>query len=177
MRERYFRMYEAIKYKEQFYEAHAIRANRRYEIFSAIVLLISIGSALIWSISKTMPALWSVVIAAAQFAQAYSVNLPYAKQISALHYLLPELKILLIGIDRDWLLLDINEYSDQALVDLITKYDTNFAQLENQFVGDIAFPRTKRILKQAEDGTTAYFKARYTYTSEQKEEHTNASKS
>ena len=165
MRERYFRMYESIKYKECFYDAHFDRANRRYYAFTYMMLAISIGSVLIWNTVNKMPAIWSVVIAAAQFAQALSSYLLCSKQLTALKFLQPELKKLSLAVDRDWLALDLNGYSDKKILELVAKYESAYTSLENQFVQDTEFPESEAILKKAEKDTRAYFYSRYPSTS------------
>lgn len=164
MRERYFRMYESIKYKECYYAAHGDRANTCYHVFTAITLVISIVSVLVWSISKSMPALWAIIISVAQFIQVFSVNLPWASQITALKYLLPELRKLSLRIDRDWLAIDINGYEDTKILDLISQYESAFADLENQFTSDVVFPERASVLEKAEKDQRAYFYSKYPYT-------------
>lgn len=174
MRERYFRMHESIEYKRCFYRRHFDRATRLYYQISTEALVASVVSVLVWSISKTMPALWAIVIACAQFVQAYSVNLPYAKQIASLNYLLPELNKLILQIDYGWLSLDIVGYDDQELLKQIAEHEAKFTALEDQFTNGIKFPEIESILKKAEQDTDAYFKARYTYADTEKEEQINA---
>lgn len=161
VRERYFRMYESIKYKEFFYSVHSVRARRLYEAFSLATLTISVVSVLVWSISKSMPALWALIIAAAQLAQSYCVRLPYAGQIAVLKFLLPELSKLTRRIDDDWLALDVNEYSDRKILALISEYEKAFSELEAVFTNDVRFPRSSRVLAEAEKRYDAYFESRY----------------
>lgn len=164
MRDRYFRMYESIKFKECFYAAHGERSRVMYNAFSAVTIGISILSVLIWSISKSMPALWAIVIAAAQFAQAFSVKLPWADRIAALRYLLPELKNLSIRIDRDWLALDVMQYDDEKIFALISDYESSFSALESQFTQYANFPEIRSVLDNAEKDQRAYFYSRYPST-------------
>lgn len=177
--QRYFRTYESITYKYFFYVAYAHRANKLYKLFSCTATVISILSVLIWSISKSAPALWAVLIAAAQFAQVYTVNLPYAEQIASLKYLLPELNKLLCQIDKDWLLIGVNvddcgkTYSPQRIVEMISGYERDLADLENQFAPDGLFPEIKLLCQKAEDDKDAYFNSRYTLDYEERSEPEN----
>lgn len=161
MRDRYFSMYQSIKYKECFYAAHQEKARKLYSAYTIIMAMLSIFSVLLWSISKTLPLLWAVVIAAAQFAQALSSYLPWAKQLGALQYLMPELAQLLLDIDHDWLALDLNRYPDARILKLISVYEGRFEALEKQFANDVDFARTKGILKKAELDQRTYFYIRY----------------
>lgn len=166
MRDRYFSMYQSIKYKECFYAAHREKARKRYGIYTVCMIALSILSVLLWSISKTMPALWAIVIAAAQFAQALSSFLPWSKQLGALRYLMPELAMLSLDIDHEWLALDMNGYSDEQIWDLISAYETRFETLQKQFVIDVDFDKTEDILKKAESAHRAHFYLYYPVTKE-----------
>jgi len=116
---------------------------------------------LIWSISKTMPAIWAILIAAAQFAQTYSANLPWADQLTALKYLLPELDQLALDIDHDWLSIDMEMYEEEEILELISVYEKRYSSLEKQFVSGISFHQRKAILKKAEADQRQYFYIRY----------------
>ena len=157
-------MYESIKFKECFYAAHGERSEALYNAFSFVTIFVSILSVLMWSVSKSMPALWAIVIAVAQFAQAFSVKLPWADRITALRYLLPELKKLSLRIDRDWLALDIEHYDDKKIFALISEYETAFSALENQFTQYASFPENRFVLEKAEKDQRAYFYAKYPST-------------
>ena len=161
MRDRYFSMYQSIKYKECFYAAHQKKANKMYSGYTVIMVALSIFSVLLWGISKTMPVLWAMVIAAAQFAQALSSYLPWAKQLSALKYLVPELTKLSLDIDHDWLALNLKGYSDAQILRLISVYEGRFEALEKQFATDVDFGQTKDILKKAESDQLNHFYIRY----------------
>lgn len=174
MRERYFRMYESLKYKECFYAAHDKRAHKRYNYASCITLAVSIISVLVWSISKTMPTLWAIIIAAAQFLQTYSVNLPYSKQIATLKYLLPALNDLLLQVDREWLSIDVEGYDEQKIASLVSAYERKYVEIENQFVRDVEFGEIKSVLEKAEKDQAAFFQSRYTYTTTERSEQVNA---
>lgn len=163
MRERYFRMYEEIVFKRCYYMEHDLRAKKYYNVFSFCVTLISIVSVLIWSIAKTMPTLWALIIAAAQFAQVLIVRLPWPNQKIALKYLLPALDSLILEIDHSWLALDIHDYSDETIVELISNYDDKFKALENQFTSDVEFPERKSVIEKAQDRQRKYFASKYSY--------------
>lgn len=164
MRNRFFRMYESIKFKECFYMVHENRAAALCNIFSIVTLLISILSVLVWSISKALPALWAIIIAVAQFAQAFSLKLPWANQLVALKFLLPELSKLSLDIDKNWLAIDIDHYSDEKILKLISLYEGRFTELEHQFTDGIRFSERAHILKKVEQKQREYFYSRYPYT-------------
>lgn len=161
MRDRYFSMYQSIEYKNCFYIAHGESAHKWYTLYTAATLALSILSVLIWSISKTMPALWAILIAAAQFAQAYSANLPWSAQLTALKYLLPELDQLVLDIDHDWLSIDMGAYTKAEILELISTYEKRYSSLEKQFASGISFHQKEWILKEAEKHQRQYFYIRY----------------
>lgn len=161
MRDRFFSMYQCIKYKECFYGSHRENAQKMYNAYSTITLAVSIISVLIWSISKSMPALWAIVIAVAQFAQACGSKLLWSSQLTSLKYLMPELAKLCLNIDHDWLALDLNNYSDEKILKLISMYEDRFEVLQKQFTDGISFHEKAAILKKAEMDQRNYFYARY----------------
>lgn len=161
MRDRYFSMYQSIEYKTCFYRVHGENARRWYSLYTAATLALSILSVLIWSISKTMPAVWAILIAAAQFAQAYSSNLPWAAQLTALKYLLPELDRLILDIDHDWLSIDMGAYTEEEILELISTYEKRYSALEQQFSSETSFHQRNFILKKAEKAQRQYFYIRY----------------
>lgn len=165
MRDRYFYMYECVKYKECFYAAHGDRANRLYFIYSFIAVAVSILSVLVWSISKSIPSLWAIIIALAQFAQALSSKLPLARQITALKYLMPELAKLILDIDHDWLSIDVEGYDDGKILNLISAYEARYDSLVTQFTEGVKFSKkNKSVLKEAKKDQCAYFYSRYPFT-------------
>lgn len=163
MRIRYFRMYETIKFKECFYAAYEVRARRLYNWFSFLALAVSLISVLVWTISKSMPTLWAIIIAVAQFAQVFSIRLPYADQIGALKFLLPELHNLLLQIDVDWMKIDICNYEETKIIDLVSKYENHFSKIEDQYTIGVLFREIPSILKKAEKDQELYFRSHYTY--------------
>lgn len=165
MRDRYFYMYEDIKYKECFYAAHGDRADRLNCAYSLFTLAISIISVFVWGISKSMPALWASIIALAQFAQVLNSKFPWASQMTALKFLMPELAKLSLDIDHDWLLSDVEGYDDAKILHLISTYESRFKALEDQFTEGVKFSKKKQsILDEAEKEQRAYFYSRYPYT-------------
>lgn len=161
MRTRYFSMYHNIKYKECFYSVHQKYANAKLQWYMIIMTAVSILSVLAWGLSKRLPAIWGIIIASAQFAQVLSSYLLWQKQLVALKFLMPQLAILCLDIDSDWMNIDIEHYDDRKLHDLIAKYELRFSTLEAQFRGDISFPEKNYILDEAEKDQRNYFYSRY----------------
>lgn len=172
MRNQYFSMYQSIKYKECFYQAHQENAYKMNFAYTFVMTALSIGSVLIWSIAKSMSALWAVVIATAQFAQALNSMLPWSKQLAALKYLLPELTRLSLDISHDWLALNSEGFSDTKIRKLISTYENRYSALEGQFTADVHFYRAPFILKKAEIEQRKYFYLHYPVIKELEKEDT-----
>jgi len=165
MWKRFVYMYEALKYKEYYYAAHYKRASMISLICSVVVMFVSAASMLVWSVSKVTPTLWALLIAAAQFVQFLIPQFPWAKQAEALKYLLPELKKLSLKVDKAFMKIRLNpDVSDGEICELISRYETTFANLENQFVQDIVFPERKSVIIKAEKDKNSYFFAKYPET-------------
>lgn len=162
---RFVYMYESVKYKEFYYAAHYKRSNCINTVWAAVLTLVSIASMLAWSISQSMPALWALLVASAQFAQCLIPMLPWSRQMNALRFLLPELKKMSLAIDREYMEIYLNrDLPDNEIKSMINKYETAFADLENQFVQDIVFPERKSVLDKAEKDKASYFFAKYPET-------------
>lgn len=176
VRDRYFSMYQSIEFKSCYYGTHKAKANQNQLIFTIVMAVLSFVSISVWSISKSLPALWAVLIAAAQLAQALSPLLPWSKQLVALKFLLPQLTQLVLDIDREWLSLDQHEYSDEKIIDLVSEFENRYANIEAQFVGDTYFSEADSIISVAELDAKKYFYNRYPSTRdiEQREVSINA---
>ena len=163
MRERFFRVYETIIFKECFYQAHEKRARSLSTAYTVLMLPVSIVSVLVWSISKSMPTLWAIVIAVAQLAQALGTFMPFSKQLVSLKFLLPELSRLSIELDKSWLLIDVKQYDDNKILSLINDYENRFNELELKYVSsiDVDFSENKSIMKATEKMQRGHFYSRY----------------
>lgn len=74
---------------------------------------------------------------------------------------MPELTKLSLDIDHDWLALDLNNYSDEKILKLISAYENRFEALQKQFTDGVSFHKKTDILKKAEAEQRNYFYARY----------------
>ena len=162
MRQRFFVMYQTIKYKDAFFNSHYRRAYWGNLIFSATTLLVSIASALIWSVSNQMPALWAIVIAAAQLMQSLQSFMPWAKRLSALEHFQPDLWDLLLEIENFWNYIDIEAWNAERINSARADFDHDYVALEQKYIGSVHFPNTKRISAEATEETNTFFRNRYT---------------
>lgn len=152
MREKYWAMYEQIKYSERyfyFYRASAINKDRIIKIALVVTSLSSIANLWFW---EKVPFIWAVVAAAAQVMSAVMYLFPYSDQITSLNYLLPELDHLLNYIDRDWDRINVlQELSEAEINDLVLKYNERYSGLEERFIGTTQFPRNKKCERKADE--------------------------
>lgn len=161
MRELFWNMYQDIAYKKYYYEEHQRRSERLLFIARAACAVVSISSAVIWSIAQSMPILWALLIALAQIAQTMLNDLPWAEQLACLKYLVPELSKLLAEIDRDWMTQDYLGLSDEELITKIHQYDDRFFALEDKYTSGVWFPVIQSVTDAATKAADARVDLRY----------------
>ena len=165
MRNRFYGMFQIIKYKEAFYNVHYRKAHLYNVLFSTITLFVSVASALIWSISSSLPILWALVIAAAQMVQAMKDITPWSRRLSALEHFQPDLRMLLLDIENAWDNLDIEVWNTEKIRSMRGAFDLRYFELEQKYIGNTYFPRSDRICAEAQEETDTFFRNRYeTYT-------------
>lgn len=159
MRDTYWAMYTALKDKDFYYRNYRIsshRINTWMTIFCAVMSVTSIERWLFW---KQLPYLWAFLLAVSQIIQIIQPYMSFSKQVVALDYLLPELEKLMIDIEYHWNL--IEEISDQQVAKLIHKYEIQYMQLDNKFIGSTHMPLRKRCQKAARKEAIAFFYQKY----------------
>lgn len=162
MRNRFWGMYQSIVYKKNVFEEIRRRAELWFFLSRVVFALVSIASVLAWSVSKSMPVLWACLIAGAQIAQSLVDFLPWANQIRALKFLLPEMISLIWEIDKDWMRIENGElWDDDELFSLISGYEKRFSDLEAKYTNDVWFYALKSVKTAADKETDAYFNIRY----------------
>lgn len=162
-RTRYFAMYQTIKFKECFYSVHRRMSTKYKSIFSAVTILVSISSALAWSVSNSLPILWALLIAVAQLAQTLSGITPWADRLDALKYLLPETRALLLSVENTWNEIDLfpADYTSERINQKRAEYDRAFHDLEAKYIGTLHFPQKQSIINSAQEESELFFKNRY----------------
>lgn len=161
MRTLFWGMYQDIAFKKFYWEEHQRRSEKLLFTARLLCAAVSIVSVLIWSIAKSMPALWASLIALAQIAQSMLDSLPWAKQLTALQYLIPELSDLLVDIDKDWMVLERIGADENDTIEKIHAYEQSYYRLENQYASGVWFPTVKSVVAAAEEASDAYFRLRY----------------
>ena len=162
MHDRFWGTYQSIVYKKFFYEEHQRRSEQLLFWAKAVCAAVSILSVLIWSVSRSMPVLWSCLIALAQIAQTMLGFVPWSQQSNALLYLLPDLNELIVSLDKDWMTLHYTGNVDESqYIKKAAQYERSFFETENKFTNGIWFPVVKSVTDKAEDSTRDYFRVRY----------------
>lgn len=165
MKDQFWAMYVEYIDSEFYYWHYRARAtfwNNAINMLSCITSAVGISTWLIW---KQLPWLWAIVVGISQGVNAIRHILPFQKQISSVSLMLPELKILLSEIDRDWNSIQLNELSDIQINQRIFTYNERYLQLENKHIKDTSFPRKKWCQKKAEIDRVNFFNQHYSVKS------------
>lgn len=150
MRELFWNMYQDILFRKCYYEEHQRRSEKLLFIARAVCAMVSIASVVIWSIARSMPVLWALLIAVAQVAQTLLNDLPWANQLACLKYFLPDLLKMVAEIEQDWMSLDYLGATDESLVSRIHEYTERFFAMESKYTTGIWFPAVKSVVHAAE---------------------------
>ena len=165
MHDRFWGTYQSIVFKKCFYEEHQRRSEQFLFWTKIICAAVSILSVLIWSISRSMPVLWSCLIALAQIAQTMIGFIPWSQQVNALRYLLPDLNDLIVKLDADWMNLHYTDTAgESAYIEKAAQYERSFFEIENRFTNGVWFPVVKSVVANAEHSSENYFLVRYSNT-------------
>lgn len=161
MRDRYFAMYQSVEFKLCYYETYKDYSYRMYCTYSVAMIVISLVSVTAWSISKSQPIIWAIIIGGAQLAQALATFLPWSKQLTALKYFVPAVKLLVLDVDKSWNDLNLREYKDEKIGLLLSDYERKYADIESQFLGDTPFSERTRLIESATQKAKRYFYNRF----------------
>ena len=165
MREKFWAMYENIKYSERYffyYREQAWRRDRYIKIFLCIASLSRVTSL---ALRHKAPFIWTIITVVAQVLSAIAYLIPYSEQVTALNNLLPEMDQLLHRIDYDWDRINILQaLSDEEINTLVLKYNAEFTNLENRFTQGIQFAPSKSCVKKAQEDCEKYKFSRFGIT-------------
>lgn len=150
MREKYWELYERVKFSERYlyhYREKARRKDHRIKAFLTIASLSSIANLMLW---EKIQFLWAIIAVVTQVLSAVAYLIPFSDQVTALNYLLPELDQLLHRIDYDWDRINIlQELSDSEINDLVLRYNREFSNLETKYAGNTQFSPNSSCIKKA----------------------------
>lgn len=170
MRDRYFAMYQSVEFKLCYYEIYKEHSYRMYVAYSVALVVISLVGVSAWSISKSQPIVWAIIIGGAQLAQALVAFLPWSKQLISLKYFIPAVKILVLDVDKSWNDLNLKEYKAEKIGLLLSDYEHKYADIESQFLGDTPFPENNKFIGRATQKAKRYFYNRFPEIDEHEKE-------
>ena len=152
MKQNCWRLYQDLvkaKYYFQFYKGQAARTDRILSIIIAIISSASVASWLIW---KDLTILWAIIIGASNILTILKPYLPYEKRVSAVSYMLPELKVLINEVEYFYNIINSgkNDIDDNEISDCIRSFKQAYTSLENRFIDNAIFSDNPKIAKKAE---------------------------
>lgn len=159
MRDRYWAMFCDLKYKERYYWHYQIRARRINGLINGICLLTTSASVANWFIWQHIPIVWSLLIISAQAIQVLKPLFPFSKQIDSLKFLIPAIDKLIIDVDYSWN--QTHQQDEKQISKLIKKYESQYIDLNNQFINEVYFPVIKNCEDKAQTDTINFFYQRY----------------
>lgn len=161
MREKYWNFYYKITYQSFYYKRFQIfftGINRVITVFCSLMALSSVAA---WGIWKTYPLLWSIMICSSQLIQAMFPKLPYNDLLCSTRFMICSIDKLRMSIDHSWLKIDVYNYTDKQILELIEKYEIQYSELVSQFFSGTYLPEIKYCVKKTEAECTAYFSLNY----------------
>lgn len=164
MRDAYWAMYTTFKHKEQYFQHYSLGTKRINGSISCFLLVVSVSGIGYWAIWTLSPFSWigAGVAALAQVVQVLNqYHFPFSKQDAALRYLQPQLSGLLRDVGADWIKIQVNEFDDRKIAQLITKHKERYATLDEQYTSDLYIPLRARCDKKAEIDCRRYFSNHY----------------
>ena len=165
MRDKYWAMFTAIKHKEQYYRQYQLVVKRRNAVVSGICTFASAGSIAGWCLWSEVPLLWALIMGVAQVVQVFKPMLPFSALLTGLHYMLPELAVLLNEIDHEWDKVSGMDPASDSYTEIIStmiyRREDQYEELTSRFLNDVYCPTISKCDSAAEAATRAYFKQRY----------------
>ena len=161
MREQYWAMYSKIQYQSYYYKHFQTLFNRINWCISVFCSITTLSSIAAWGIWKTYPLIWSLLICASQLIQAIFPTLPYNDLLTSTHFMICAIDKLMLDINHDWLKIELFEYSDEKILELLEKYENSYSDLTSQFFSGKYLPDIKYCERKAETECATYFYLKY----------------
>ena len=134
------------KYYFQFYKSQAARTDRILSIIIAIISSASVASWLIW---QKWTFVWAAIIALSNILTILKPYLPYEKRVSAVSYMLPELKTLINDVEHYYNFIVSENINDADINNNIRIFKQKYTELESKFIEIANFPDNAYIAEQA----------------------------
>ena len=161
MVERYWALFTSYKCKEFYYEHYNASSAFMDGLLKYILAVASAGSIATWAVWNRVPWVWALIIAVSQLLHILLPYLPYARQRTALKFLLPEFRATLIDIDNSWNGIMNGAYDNTTIARLYYEYEVRLNDMKTKYIGDTPFPIRKRCQGKAEIDYATYFSQRY----------------
>lgn len=161
MRETYWNCYKKIAYQFFYYKRFQIFLNAVNNGITAFCGLTALSSVAAWGLWKSYPLLWSFLICMAQLVQAIFPKLPYNDMLCSTKFMICSLDKLLLSIRHSWLEIDVYDYTDEHILEIIAKYEAQYSKLVSQFYSGTYLPEIRYCEKKAEEECIAYFNTYY----------------
>lgn len=162
MREKYWSMFQTLKYKELYYCLLQTRLQRIDGALSAISIVASSAGVAAWWGWGKYPEVWGTIIVVVQVIQLIRPSFKLNERLGTLRFLIPALSDVVEKIDRDWSY--THEMPNAKLRNLIYKYESAYSAAWKQFGGDSYFPISTVCAKKAKTETKQFFYQRYNVT-------------
>ena len=162
MKEKYWAMYEQIKFSERYfwyYNTLSVRISTVIKIFLLSASLAGVAGLWFWN---KIPHAWPTIAAIAQILSAVAYLLPLQEQIDRSQIMWSELSLLLNRIDRDWS--NVDDMNDDEINSLVFKYQNQFALMEQKNIGSTYFPERKCCREKAREACKDYKYQRFGIT-------------
>lgn len=153
-----------LKFKEFFIEKYICRARRIDAIISAASALVTIAAVSLWTILGNWELILSVALLIAQLVQSTRQYLPYSRRISALTYLLLDLRVSNLQAEKYWWQHQNANNEQTNCDDLAAKvFDlkSEFAALESRYLGSDHLPRSTRLNNLAQKELDIFIRLSY----------------
>lgn len=161
MRDKFWSLFIELKFKSYYLDRYKAHAHRTDNVLSGVSLFTSAASISAWQIWQIAPWLWSAILVISQLLQVFKPKFPYAKRLGGLRYACPELRDLLIDLDKDWNHSEIHDASDDDYLNLIEKYERSSSQIVKKYLGSDELPRVRYANNAAETDCKSYFERRH----------------
>lgn len=160
MRDTLFQYYVDFGHNLAYLRRYSISARRIGNVYTGFLLLASAGGIVTLSCWDELPALWALIVAAAQVLQALKPLTQSEKQRQALKFIIQDASAIFDEIGAYWTV--VNAYnppteSDEAIQTRIFDFKRRARASEDRFKGDIDFPLKPRLDELAKKDNERFF--------------------
>lgn len=167
MRERYWAFYVSLKHESCYYKYFQILFKRLNWAITGFLSVTTLSCIAAWDLWKDFQLVWAVLICASQLIQAFFPKMPYNDLLISTRFMISALNKLLLQVDHDWLYIEIHSLSNDEILQLLEKHQSQYSELVNQFFSGDYLPVIKYCESKAEQECKTFFSVTYlTYKEE-----------